>query len=141
MQSKKKFFFIGLVLIVALFSGCQSSKSLENNLSSLRVALGADGGASTKESANVLRARKIKKRLLAIDGISGCHVVITGRTALIAIEVGSSDLTEVDRLKKEASRQARLEDEAIRSTAITANAEIGSMIGEMEEEKEAQNGG
>lgn len=136
LQKKQFFIFLFCFFSVSIFAGCTSSKSLENNLSSLKVALGADGSES-KEADNALRARKMKKRLLAIDGIKGCHVVISGRTALIAIEPIATDLGEIDQLKKEASKEARLCDERIVSTAITANTEIGCLIAEMEQEKEA----
>lgn len=135
-MKKRKFmlFFVSMLYSCVLFCGCAKSESLENNLSSLRVALGAEGTVEKPVSETAERAERIRRRLLRIDGIQGAHVVIRGRTALIGITVITTDTAEIDRIKKEAAAAARQVDKEIRSTAITANGEISEMIADLEEE-------
>ncbi len=107
-----------------LLAGCQS-KTLENNLSQIRIAKAAEleeGKTKTE------RAKEIEKNILKIEEIQEAAVVIEGKTALIGLRIKKDSKKNIVDLKAEADILAREADKNIDSTAITANENITTMI-------------
>lgn len=107
-----------------LLAGCQS-KTLENNLSQIRIAKAAEleeGKTKTE------RAKEIEQNILKIEEIQKAAVVIEGKTALIGLRIKKDSKKNVIDLKAEADILAREADKNIDSTAITANENITTMI-------------
>lgn len=131
---KKIVFCMALVaFMMSHLCACSDSAKIENNVSQLQIAYGAQ---DTSNMSNVERAARVKKHLVQIEGIEGANVVITGRTALIGIKITSSDPEEITRLKNEAAQRTRFLDPRVTNTAITSNEEIMAMIAQLEKEKE-----
>ena len=107
-----------------LLAGCQS-KTLENNLSQIRIAKAAEleeGKTKTE------RSKEIEKNILKIEEIQEAAVVIEGKTALIGLRIKKDSKKNIVDLKAEADILAREADKNIDSTAITANENITTMI-------------
>lgn len=126
----KKIVFSIFCCSIAL-AGCQS-KTLENNLSQIRIAKAAE---LEEGKTKAERAKEIKQNILKINEIQEVAVIIEGKTALIGLRLKENSQKDVVNLKAEADILAKEADKNIDSTAITANENITAMIEKMEKER------
>lgn len=129
--------FIIVLVIVVLLCGCGSSKNIQNNLSNIDTNNNVSINEETDKSSSE-RAEIIKNEILKIPEVKSVTTVITGKSALIGLELNISyeDKEEVSRIKTETGKKARTIDKGIENTAITINNEIIQMIRDMEVQKE-----
>ena len=106
------------VLCCVFLSGCSSS-SLTNDIS------------SAYDHENDDRIEKIEQALMEIEGIEEASVYISGKTALIGVEIEKG--YDVAEKKTEAVECVRETDKAIKNTAISANDDIRDLIENMAE--------
>ena len=122
---------IFVILFSLLFlTGCTISQAAQNNLSH-SVGMGSQNTAAPFKTKQE-RADEIKKSILELEGIRQAVVVISGKTALIGLELTTDDEDEIRRIKEECQRLATGIDSEIRTTAVTANRHIKEMIEEIE---------
>ena len=120
-----------MLLAIVVLSGCRGTVT-ENNLSCVHLV---KANEKLGEKSQAERAQSIKALLHNINGITGNAVVVEGHTAIIGLRLEEGMEGDATRLRKEADNVAREADEYINNTSITTNANIVSLIEEMERKR------
>ncbi|MCQ4935621.1 MULTISPECIES: YhcN/YlaJ family sporulation lipoprotein [Anaerotignum] len=120
-----------MLLAIVVLSGCRGTVT-ENNLSGVHLV---KANEKLGEKSQAERAQSIKALLHNINGITGNAVVVEGHTAIIGLRLEEGMESDATRLRKEADNVAREADEFINNTSITTNANIVSLIEEMERKR------
>lgn len=120
-----------MLLAIFVLSGCRGTVT-ENNLSGVHLV---KANEKLGEKSQAERAQSIKALLHNINGITGNAVVVEGHTAIIGLRLEEGMESDATRLRKEADNVAREADEFINNTSITTNANIVSLIEEMERKR------
>ena len=120
-----------MLLAIVVLSGCRGTVT-ENNLSGVHLV---KANEKLGEKSQAERAQSIKALLHNINGITGNAVVVEGHTAIIGLRLEEGMESDATRLRKEADNVAREADEYINNTSITTNANIVSLIEEMERKR------
>ncbi len=112
--------------------GC-SAEVTEKNLNHLHfVKASQEMGDKTPAE----RAFAVKRRLGQIEELSGSAVVVEGHTAIIGLRLKEfMEQNGMAAVKKEADRAAKEADEYIKSTSITMNPYIVTLIEDMEKKR------
>lgn len=106
---------IALFFLAVFLCGCSSENIADNVLGAISIS------ANDREAA-------IEENIELIEGISSAVVAVRGNAALIGLVLEREYAEKSNELKTMAAAVARQTDISIKSTAVTCNAEITSMI-------------
>lgn len=128
---RKKGIFV-MLLAMGILVGC-GAEVTERNLSHLHfVKASQEVGDKTPAE----RALAIKRRLTQMEALSGSAIVVEGHTAIIGLRLKQNmEQNDMAAVKKEADRAAKEADAYIKSTSITMNPYIVTLIEDMERKR------
>lgn len=120
------------LLSVWLLAGC-SAEVTEKNLNHLHFVKASQ---EMWDKTPAERALTIKRRLGQIEELSGSAIVVEGHTAIIGLRLKEfMEQNDMAAVKKEADLAAKEADEYIKSTSITMNPYIVTLIEDMEKKR------
>ena len=128
----KKNIAIALTLFFTAFSfaGCSRATEMQNQIG-LFTSYDRQRDEVLTEKSNEQRAAMVREEIVQIEGVEDAVVVITGRTALVGLQLDQVGDAEAVRIKKQAAEKAKELDIGVTNTAVTADQEISQMIKEL----------
>jgi len=120
-----------VIIILLLLAGCANQKS-ENN--SLKYAKPIQDKSSLTRFSENEKAKKIANNILKVQGIKKVVVVVSGKTALIGLNIDKKDKNRSEYFKNIAIQKTNDIDTSISDIKVTLDDDMYNRINKLNED-------